>query len=208
MNLQVDSLNTKIENLTEEMNTKLDYMAKQEKIWGRKKYFNISYGMPSLTRGNGLEKLNSDFAVAINRGNTYYLHKKPLFGMLKFGLDWTVFDIAAAKYTVEESDFEDGGDIYKAEIGMQFGPSITINPVDFLKINVYFRYDPIFSVAYNQDSDFLMNYGSYFNTGLAASYKVISLGAEYRWGTTSYKIDEENQDWKVSGAYLYVSFRF
>ena len=46
------------------------------------------------------------------------------------------------------------------------------------------------------------------NTGLAASYKVISLGAEYRWGTTSYKIDEENQDWKVSGAYLYVSFRF
>ena len=36
-----------------------------------------------------------------------------------------------------------------------------------------------------------MNYGSYFNTGLAASYKVISLGAEYRWGTTSYKIDEE-----------------
>ena len=97
LNLQVDSLNTKIENLTEEMNTKLDYMAKQEKIWGRKKYFNISYGMPSLTRGNGLEKLNSDFAVAINRGNTYYLHKKPLFGMLKFGLDWTVFDIAAAK---------------------------------------------------------------------------------------------------------------
>ena len=62
LNLQVDSLNTKIENLTEEMNTKLDYMAKQEKIWGRKKYFNISYGMPSLTRGNGLEKLNSDFA--------------------------------------------------------------------------------------------------------------------------------------------------
>lgn len=115
---------------------------------------------------------------------------------------------SSSKITVEESDFEDGGDIYKAEIGMQFGPSITINPVDFLKINVYFRYDPTFSVAYNQDSDFLMNYGSYFNTGLAASYKVISLGAEYRWGTTSYKIDEENQDWKVSGAYLYVSFRF
>ena len=91
---------------------------------------------------------------------------------------------------------------------MQYGPSNTINPDNFLKINVYFRYDPTFSVAYNQDSDFLMNYGSYFNTGLAASYKVISLGAEYRWGTTSYKIDEENQDWKVSGAYLYVSFRF
>ena len=80
--------NTKIENLTEEMNTKLDYMAKQEKNLGKKKYFNISYGMPSLTRGNGLEKLNSDFAVAINRGNTYYLHKSLFRNVeIRIGLD-------------------------------------------------------------------------------------------------------------------------
>ena len=83
---------------------------------GKKKILQYFLWYAFINPGNGLEKLNSDFAVAINRGNTYYLHKKPLFGMLKFGLDWTVFDIAAAKYTIEESDFEDGGDIYKAEI--------------------------------------------------------------------------------------------
>ena len=208
LNGQVDSLYTEVNNLNEEMQRKLDYMAKQEKIWGKSKYFNISYGMPSLDRGNGTETLNSDFAVSLLRGKTYYLHKQPLFGMLKFGLDWTFFDLAVAKYTVEENPFEDGGDIYKGEVGMQFGPSITVNPVDFLKVNVYFRYDPSFSVAYDQNSNFLMNYGSYFNTGLAVSYKVISLGAEYRWGSTSYTVDDEDQNWKVSGTYLYLSFRF
>lgn len=208
LNQQVDSLNTKLVDLTNEMNAKLDYLAKQEKIWGRKKYFNIAYGMLSLDRGNGLEKLNSDFAISLMRGNTYYLHKKPLFGMVKFGLDWSIFDIAVAKYSVGESDIEEGGSIYKAEIGMQFGPSITVNPVDFLKVNLYFRYDPSYSAMFNQNEEFKGNYGSYFNTGLAASYKVISLGFEYRWGSTSYKIDGETQNWDVSGTYLYVSFRF
>lgn len=208
LNEQVDSLNTSIVNLTNEMNAKLDYLAKQEKIWSRRKYFNIAYGMPTLDRGKGMEKLNSDFAIALTRGNTYYLHKQPLFGMLKFGLDWSFFDIAAARYKEKSNYLEEDGDIYKAEIGMQFGPSVTVNPVDFLKINVYFRYDPSYSAMFNTDgNDFNGNYGSYFNTGLAASYKVISLGVEYRSGTTSLKIDGEKQEWKVSGTYLYISFR-
>lgn len=207
---EVDSLNISLKNLTQEMNEKLDYLAKQEKIWSRKKYFNIAYGMLSLDRGNGQEKLNSDFAVSIARGNTYYLHKQPLFGMLKFGLDWTFFDIAVAQYSESKGlNKKDDSDIYKGEIAMQFGPSITVNPVDFLKVNVYFRYDPTYSMMFNTDgNEFKGNYGSYFNTGLAASYKVISLGFEYRWGSTSYKIDDENQTWKTSGTYLYVSFRF
>ena len=210
---QVDSLNTSLINLTEEMNAKLDYLAKQEKIWSRKKYFNIGYGMLSLNRGKEYETLESNFAVSISRGNTYYLHKKPISGMINFGLDWTFFDIAVAQYEEETRENfgkgSDDSDIYKGEIAMQFGPSITINPVDFLKVNVYFRYDPTYSMMFNTDgNEFKGNYGSYFNTGLAAAYKVISLGFEYRWGSTSYKIDGDNQTWKTSGTYLYLSFRF
>ena len=206
---QVDSLNTSLANLTEEMNAKLDYLAKQEKIWSRKKYFNIGYGMLSLDRGIGYETLESNFAVSIARGNTYYLHKQPILGMIKFGLDWTFFDIAVAQYEEDSWETFDDINIYKGEIAMQFGPSITVNPVDFLKVNLYFRYDPTYSMMFNTDgNEFKGNYGSYFNTGLAASYKVISLGFEYRWGSTSYKIDGENQTWKTSGAYLYLSFRF
>lgn len=206
---QVNSLNTSLANLTEEMNAKLDYLAKQEKIWSRKKYFNIGYGMLSLDRGIGYETLESNFAVSIARGNTYYLHKQPILGMIKFGLDWTFFDIAVAQYEEDSWETFDDINIYKGEIAMQFGPSITVNPVDFLKVNLYFRYDPTYSMMFNTDgNEFKGNYGSYFNTGLAASYKVISLGFEYRWGSTSYKIDGENQTWKTSGTYLYLSFRF
>lgn len=206
---QVDSLNTSLANLTEEMNAKLDYLAKQEKIWSRKKYFNIGYGMLSLDRGIGYETLESNFAVSIARGNTYYLHKQPILGMIKFGLDWTFFDIAVAQYEEDSWETFDDINIYKGEIAMQFGPSITVNPVDFLKVNLYFRYDPTYSMMFNTDgNEFKGNYGSYFNTGLAASYKVISLGFEYRWGSTSYKIDGDNQTWKTSGTYLYLSFRF
>lgn len=207
---QVDSLNTSLVNLTNEMNAKLEYLARQEKIWKRSKYFYIAYGMTSLDRGNGQPKLNSDFAFSIGRGKTYYLHKKPLLGMIKFGLDWTFFDIAVAQYEEEDGLYtRDDSDIYKGEISMQFGPSITVNPIDFLKVNLYFRYDPTYSMMFNTDgNEFKGNYGSYFNTGLAASYKVISLGYEYRWGSTSYKIDDENQTWKTSGNYFYISFRF
>ena len=192
------------------MNAKLEYLARQEKIWKRSKYFYIAYGMTSLDRGNGQPKLNSDFAFSIGRGKTYYLHKKPLLGMIKFGLDWTFFDIAVAQYEEEDGLYtRDDSDIYKGEISMQFGPSITVNPIDFLKVNLYFRYDPSYSMMFNTDGNkFKGNYGSYFNTGLAASYKVISLGYEYRWGSTSYKIDDENQTWKTSGSYFYISFRF
>lgn len=207
---QVDSLNTSLINLTNEMNAKLEYLARQEKIWKRSKYFYIAYGMTSLDRGNGQPKLNSDFAFSIGRGKTYYLHKKPLLGMIKFGLDWTFFDIAVAQYEEEDGLYtRDDSYIYKGEISMQFGPSITVNPIDFLKVNLYFRYDPTYSMIFNTDgNEFKGNYGSYFNTGLAASYKVISLGYEYRWGSTSYKIDDENQTWKTSGNYFYISFRF
>lgn len=207
---QVDSLNTSLVNLTNEMNAKLEYLARQEKIWKRSKYFYIAYGMTSLDRGNGQPKLNSDFAFSIGRGKTYYLHKKPLLGMIKFGLDWTFFDIAVAQYEEEDGLYtRDDSDIYKGEISMQFGPSITVNPIDFLKVNLYFRYDPTYSMIFNTNgNEFKGNYGSYFNTGLAASYKVISLGYEYRWGSTSYKIDDENQTWKTSGNYFYISFRF
>lgn len=207
---QVDSLQTSLVNLTAEMNAKLDSMARQEKVWKRSKYFYIAYGMTSIDRGFGYPKLESDFAVSIGRGKTYYLHKKPLLGMIKFGLDWTFFDIAIAQYEEEDGLYtRDDSDIYKGEISMQFGPSITVNPIDFLKVNVYFRYDPTYSMMFNTDGNqFKGNYGSYFNTGLAASYKVISLGYEYRWGSTSYKIDGVNQNWKASGSYLYLSFRF
>ncbi len=190
----------------------------------RPKYFNLCYGNQTLKVKEWGEELKSDYAFAISRGRTYYLHKKPIAGLLKFGIDWTHFDLNFATYTWEYSESYDNHEpeiekenAYELEAAMHVGPSITISPVKGLNINGYFRYAPSFSGYYDSE-DFYYNYASFFVAGGAVSYKVISLGIESRWGDTKYKYEgEEDQagnvtDKKakvtVSGVRFYLSFRF
>ena len=203
----------------------------QSSAWGRKHYLNVAWVDQTLeTETDALEaKWDSQFGVAITKGTTYYLHKKPILGIFKFGIDWTQIDFNYAKYNQLdlglndefEEDLEDNpiggiigdyfdekfGDIkigrHQAELAMHVGPSLTINPVGHLKINGYFRYAPSFSCVLQEtdegDPRFSYGYGSFFVTGGAISYKVISLGAEYRWGqgkycTTTMEADKADGD--------------
>lgn len=85
---ETDSLQRVVNDLSQQLrhqkNEELD-----RKIWkNRSKYFNLGYVKQSLVfKDFGDEKLKNDFGVSISWGKTYYLHKKPLLGMLKFGLD-------------------------------------------------------------------------------------------------------------------------
>ena len=110
-------------------------------VWkDRAKYFNLGYVRQTLADKTYGGELKSDFGASLSWGKTYYLHRKPLFGMLKFGLDWSWMDINYAKSAVEmfdESSAEDfSSDVHQAEIAMQFGPSVTVNPVHHLKTGV------------------------------------------------------------------------
>ena len=159
-------------------------------IWKKRaKYFNIGYVSQKLTDKTHGGYIKSDFGVSLSNGQTYYLHKKPLFGMMKFGLDWSWLDINYAKssipYLYEESDETFSSAIHQAELGMQFGPSVTINPIDHLKISVYFRVTPSYSLLY-LDETIHHHYEPFLNTGLTVAWRVISLGAEWRWGTAKY----------------------
>ena len=78
--------------------------------------------------------------------------------MLKFGLDWSWVDLNYSKYTISESEEPGSGSVgdimdetidignHQLEYGMQVGPSITINPVHELKISLYFRLTPSYSM--------------------------------------------------------------
>ena len=78
-----------------------------QKIWqDRAKYFNIGYVNQTMTDKTFGGELKSDFGVSLSNGKTYYRHKKPLLGMIKFGLDFTWLDIKYAKYTLESHDGE------------------------------------------------------------------------------------------------------
>lgn len=186
---RLDSLQQVVNQLTTNVET-LEKDNLNQKIWkDRAKYFNLGYVNQTVTDKTFGGEIKSDFGVSLSNGKTYYLHRKPIVGMIKFGLDWTWLDINYAKSTVETIDFEtdevSSSDMHQAEIGMQFGPSVTINPVHHLKVSGYFRFAPSYSGLY-ADETFYHNYVSMWNAGCALSWKVISVGVEWRWGTAKY----------------------
>lgn len=157
------------------------------KVWKRGKYIYFSYGNQNLK--NSLYKLESDFSVSLTTGKTFYLHRKPIAGFMKFGLDVSFLDMNFAKYpdlpyntsTSAGSDQIDLN-VMQAEIGIGVGPSLTFNPVNHLKAALYFHVTPTASGIY-QNEELYYNYATFFNAGLTLSYKLISVGVERRWST-------------------------
>ena len=186
---RLDSLQQVVNQLTTNVET-LEKENLNQKIWkDRAKYFNIGYVNQKVTDKTFGGEIKSDFGVSLSNGKTYYLHKKPIVGMIKFGLDWTWLDVNYAKSVLETKDGDAGeiysADMHQAEIGMQFGPSVTVNPIHHLKVSGYFRFAPSYSALYVDDT-FYHNYVSMWNAGCAVSWKVISVGVEWRWGTAKY----------------------
>lgn len=242
MTHQQDSLQQVVNQLTAERDS-YEQADLNRRIWkDRAKYFNIGYVKQTLTDKTFGGDIKSDFGVSLTSGKTYYLHKKPIAGMIKFGLDWSWMDINYAKSTSMMLDEESGSisesAMHQVEYGMQFGASVTVNPVHHLKVSGYFRFEPSYSLLYMNET-FNHHYVSMWNAGCAVAWKMISVGVEWRWGSANYKglsfagIDEdtsigENEDatWddivgdvfgsmstgerklKTSSMRLYVSFRF
>ena len=207
---KVDSLTQVVNELSSKVQ-KVEDDARNVAIWNkRKKYFQIGYINQTLTHQDvpGLE-WKSDFGVSLAMKQTFYLHKKPLFNMLKFGLDATWFDVSYAKYSQpkgwegpsDPSDFEEGEAYFdlvahQAETGLGIGPSITVNPIDHLKVSGYFHFIPSGSILVLND-EVNASYVSNFAYGGAISYKAISFGVESRWGKAKYNsfsVDEDAID--------------
>lgn len=237
---KIDSLQQMVNMLSSKVQTQ-EEDKRNEEIWkNRKKYFNIGYVNQTLTHEEiqGLE-WKSDYGFSLSFGRTYYLHKKPLFKMLKFGLDLTIPDITYVKYSSptffqeeqtgnnEDEDIVDLG-MHQIDLGIHIGPSITLNPIDHLKISTYFHFAPSASVVI-LDDEVNTQYVSFLTFGGAIAYKAISLGIEGRWGSANYKslsvsdekdyTEEEYEDvdnifssdknkLKTKSVRFYLSFRF
>lgn len=192
------------------------------RIWRRRSdYLNLAFVVQNVeTNIDELSELNSEWGASISWGKTFYLHRKPIGRVLKFGLDWTWLDLNGAcfeqdMYSIFDGDYHET--LYQLDAGMQFGPSITVNPVDHLKISTYFRVTPTFATVYAVENElFLKNYATYLNAGLSVAWRLLSLGVEYRTGKTSYDdlgelselmpgvaIDLNTTSWR-----MYFGFRF
>ena len=243
-----DSLTQVVQKLEEQVND-TQKQQRLDRVWQRSKYRNISFVKQSLQEEGGKgEKWNSDFAFALTMGRTYYLHRKPILNMIKFGIDCTFLDLNYANYgkisnyalegdgkpadpnpdyPYEQKEEKNIGR-HQFEYSMHVGPSITVNPFDHLKLSAYFRYAPTFS-GILIDDDFSCNYASFFVSGAAISYKLISFGIEGRWGKAKYNnfsmnnFADENLDvekpglndvvkkskrqFKTNSVRFYISFR-
>ncbi|MBR2072591.1 MAG: hypothetical protein IJ976_02875 [Alistipes sp.] len=192
------------------------------RIWRKRSdYLNLAFVVQNVeTNIDELSELNSEWGASISWGKTFYLHRKPIGRVLKFGLDWTWLDLNGAcfeqdMYSIFDGDYHET--LYQLDAGMQFGPSITVNPVNHLKISTYFRVTPTFATVYAVENElFLKNYATYLNAGLSVAWRLLSLGVEYRTGKTSYDdlgelselmpgvaIDLNTTSWR-----MYFGFRF
>lgn len=165
------------------------YEKRMNEVWKRRaKYRNLSYGLQTLKSSH--KDLKSDMAFGLTIGRTYYLHKKPIAGIMKFGLDWSYIDINFAKYpdfpasensqpNMPDAQLADLS-VMQIEAGMSIGPSLTINPVNQLKLSLYFRATPSYSLMM-QNHELYHHYATFFNAGFTVAYKIISLGIETRW---------------------------
>jgi len=192
---KLDSLNRALDDLSGRIQ-ETEAAENNRAIWkDRSKYFNLSYVKQTLAPDiDGWEvlgggELKSDFGAALVWGKTYYLHRKPLAGMIKFGLDWSWMDFNYAQYKLESFDSQTGERFsekaHQLEYGMQIGPSVTINPIHHLKVSAYFRVTPSYSLMYYNE-DLYHHYATFCNTGFAVAWKVLSIGCEWRWGKANY----------------------
>lgn len=205
LEVTIDSLNGVVSGLEHNLDSAVAYKLRQEKVWKRAKYFNFGYDMQDFTNDKVRKSpFTQEFSFSMTTGRTFYLHRRPILDMIKFGLDWSYFDLTYGRY---ESDYEDDECMNKAEVGMQFGPSVTVNPVDYLKVSAYFRYAPSYAMAFDDDFVFHGGFGSFYNVGLSVAYKVISVGIEHRWGTSSFVLNDL-ADWSTKDLKLYIGFRF
>lgn len=113
----------------------------------------------------------------------------------------------------DEEDMDFG--MHHIDIGLHVGPSISINPVDHLKLSVYFRFVPSYSMLI-LNSELYQSFTPLFTYGGEISYKVIGIGIEGRSGNAKYTdmlaqiegAESMKIKYHTSALRFYISFRF
>lgn len=178
----------------------------------RGKHRVISYS--SMEMSSGDLSLKNNFGAAFSTTRTYFLHKKPIAGLMKIGIDATWIDLGYNNFTTTVLDEEAGlvdAPLHQAEIGVQAGLSLTFNPVAKLNVALYCRYAPTFSASFSTgDGTILGGYMGYIVAGGRVSYGFIGLGCEYRSGSGVMNdfLEGGTSPLKTDGLRAYVSFSF
>ncbi|MGM9743488.1 MAG: hypothetical protein ACI3ZC_10565 [Candidatus Cryptobacteroides sp.] len=200
----------------------------------RKKFLYFGYTNQSLEApGHSDYSWDSKYGANLTVGRTSYLHKKPIAGIIKFGLDYGMsmnvvkYNNAPYQDLMYSGGYEDGyesGDEESAadnfynnlqgDLGLFIGPSLTINPVSKLRISLYGRFLPSYSALYLSE-DYSGCFAPFITYGANISWGVISVGVEARSATMKRNVPElmeisdykDNAKLKTSAVTFYIGFR-
>ena len=199
----------------------------------RKKFLYLGYTNQSLKApGHSDYSWDSKYSANLTVGRTSYLHRKPIAGIMKFGLDYGM-SLNVAKYNNapyqdliysggyedgyegdEESDGSGAFNNLQADAGLFIGPSLTINPVSKLRISLYGRFLPSYSALYLIE-DYSGCFAPFITYGANISWGVISVGVEARSATVKRSVPElmeisdykDNAKMKTSAVTFYIGLR-
>ncbi len=129
--------------------------------------------------------------------------------------DYSDYIDGNGNYSTDYTDYDMGTDIdlgvYSIAAGMSVGPSFTFSPfynmgkgLQHILAQTYFHVTPSFTgiiLSENDETEFKSSYTTYFNWGINVSYKMISVGYEYRWGKSkfnTFSLDGDDDDYSDS----------
>lgn len=197
---EVDSLRNEVRAMREQMD-KTEQQERSKKIFGRQKSFHIGMAFNSW-KPEDLPKFESNYGFTLGLNKTYMLHKNPIGGFLKFGLDVSWFDVTYINYKANplwegtgddyndyDYDYDYGYDdeledpnlgSHQIDIAVGVGVSATFAPffqsdnaLRYLKGKVYCHFMPTYSMMLISEPD-----DTRFNS---AFVPYVTFGAEVSW---------------------------
>ena len=174
--------------------------------WKRRKYNRISFNTNHFSMLSSSSEIPLKLALGWDKGRNIWLHKKPIAGMIKFGLDLGVdlnymwMDLQADHSDYEgpsgymgSEPIEDNEDMalladlsgHHLSLGLAVGPSVTINPVSKVRICGYAHFVPSASF-FVQGMSMNLGYSLIMKYGLEAGFGAIGVGLEYNHGLNTY----------------------
>lgn len=208
----------------EEITSHTNMINHYNSVWARRKFFNISYNSSTLsakdddinmglgTPDDNVKEFKSSIGVSLQQGKNYRLHKKPIWNLLQFYLDYTPLDLSFNHYKSgdksngflynsavkwldkDEKESENSYyylpwnlEKYEVSYGMMLGPSITIAPFTHLKnMNAlhFMKINMYYHVGYQGSVLFIINdEDADANPDKASEgYKMMKENLKMNWG--------------------------
>lgn len=202
--VEADSLETSFESSSVEepsVEVAADYG-----YWKKKKYNRISFNIPRFSPLFVEDDYPVTFSAGLHCGRNIFLNERPIAGILKFGIDaGMTLDYMGIDMDRDYSDYEGPSGYLGSEpleedadmdmlrkfsghhitFGIAVGPSVTVNPIDKLRLCGYFHVVPSASF-FVQGISMNVGFTPFLKYGLEVSYGFIGLGIEHNSGMGTY----------------------